>query len=181
MGAMTETAEERVVRIYATLGTDDRDDITSALMSELGLSAKAQEVLRPWVFDRVSHTLVRMYSRHADSQPPVPPNGSTTRHKAGTTAGRSAWPDRGPLWFMGDTCKVLCPDAPEGFKLYRELTAADHLSRILIHNRNIDGASKSKRTHEWAISELDAHSAACLADIPLSTLEADLPAFEMRK
>lgn len=174
--AKAESAEGRVTRLAIKYG-DDVTKITEEFFRELHIPESAIPVLMPWIRDRVLHTLRdeamaewnRQKAQLRVSQGRANAEGSTTTHaKAGSN------PDiKSELAFMD--CRIIMSGAPQGFKLYRNLTAAEHKARGLMHSRSASSALHSARSHEWSATMITKHGVKSLNDIPEDVLFKELP------
>ena len=170
-----EDAPARVRRLSNRLGYNS-NAITVALLAELQVPALANQVLFPLVTDRVHHILRQITRQEAESQEAASRNGKRLRAGSSITAKpqSGATPSlRSPLAFL--EFKVLMPGTPNGYKLYKDLTAAEHLSRAALHQRNAAPALHSARSHAWAAEQCQKHDVATLGDVPQDDLVTSLP------
>lgn len=170
-----EDAPARVRRLSERLGYNS-NAITVALLAELQVPPLANQVLFPLVTDRVHHILRDITRREAELQEALSRDGKRARAGSSLTsrsqAGRTP-PLTSPLAFL--EFKVLMPGVPKGYKLYKDLTAAEHLAREALHRRNAAPALHSARSHLWAAEQCRQHEAACLGEIDPALLEKELP------
>jgi hypothetical protein len=172
-----QTAHSLIERFYGELGYSP-DEITQRLFTELGLSVRAQQILRPLVRDRVQHLISRIGRRQETFA--AQQRRAAARARAGDLAQVMNRRKRSPqddeelkLAFLD--CAVPCPGVPGGMRLLRYFTVEDHQFRIGLHQANLNGAANRIAGHKWAIRELEKHVAANLDAIPRETLLAELP------
>lgn len=174
--APAEDAVARVRRLTLRLGYN-ANQVTVALLAELGVSGIANQVLFPLVTDRVHHIL-RDFTRQEQEIAAGTSRRSKRSRAGGTIMARPQsvpTPDvlKDPLAFLD--FKILMAGQPGGYKLYRNLTLAEHEARRDIHQKNAAPALHSARSHQWAAAELVKHDAACLDDIEPEVLLRELP------
>lgn len=173
-----QTAYSFIERFYGELGYAP-DEITQRLFTELGMSPRAQKILRPLVRDRVQHYISR-FGRKQETLA-AQQRRRAARARAGDLAQvikrrKTSPQDVAELRLAFLDCAVPCPGAPGGMKLYRYFTITDHQFRIGLHQLNLSGAASRIASHRWAIRELEKHVAPNLDAIPRETLLAELPA-----
>lgn len=169
-----QTASSLTALLYAELGYKP-DEITDRLMNELRLTRRQQELLRPWIRDRVQHEISRLgRSQGSGHRAEVLRDRERQRQEGrATTRSQRVHYQEGPLDFLD--CQVPCPGAEGGMKLYRHFTVADHKQRLTVHRTNLEGAQRRITGHEWAIAEIEKNKVRTLDELTERKLLADLP------
>lgn len=166
-----EDASSRVNRLRVWIG-DDAKAITTAILDELGISETAQLVLFPWVVDRVHHTLRAIAVRESQERTQRDARREKRARAGGnvTVTSQSAKRDS-RLSFLDH--RVIMAGAQGGFKLYRNLTVAEHEARKLALEKNARPLLRSASGHAWAAEQCQKHKVLCLNDIdPVVLIEA---------
>lgn len=169
-----------VERLYAELGWAP-DEITRALLDELGISSHAADVLYSPVRDRVAHNIRQTARRLVDQNiiPPGPP--SPRESKSRRVVRQRVRPYTGDPRLRFLECMVPCPGAPGGAKAYGDFTAEELRSRMeRIHKPNLKAAKRHISEDEWALDQIAAHKVTCLRDIPADALLEKLGKREIR-
>jgi hypothetical protein len=177
--AKIEDAPARVARLQKRLGYSV-SAITLVLLTELGVDGVAHQVLYPLVRDRVHHMLRekarndydRSQLQHTADKRSRAAGGQGVPRPQAVTASASR------LAFL--EFKVIMAGAPQGFKLYKDLTAQEHESRRAMLQRSAEPVLRSARSHAWAKAMIERHKAARLADIGRDVIEKELPAEGVR-